>query len=273
MARYGKPEDRIHRILDATAHSRGLTRWSMAAILTLGAPLAYVVAAARPESAAPAPAVAAVTMQSTVAAPVTPDPAVQQTPTVAAAAAQTAPPPPSTPRPSPSPSRATAPSLEEPLTFDVASVKPVSRVQRNGMMVVGMMPPVGGPGTKAPGRVDYPAISLKLLLIRAFAVKSSQIVGPDWLDTEFFEIHAVMPPSTTMEQFRAMHQNLLAERFKLAFHRGTQEVPIYSLVVAKNGPKMKESVGEPDPQDDSPPPPPRGRPQLGADGFPTRQSP
>jgi beta-lactamase regulating signal transducer with metallopeptidase domain len=48
MARYGQPEQRIHRILDATTLSRGATRWSIAAILALGLPLAYVIAAARP---------------------------------------------------------------------------------------------------------------------------------------------------------------------------------------------------------------------------------
>jgi len=51
MARYGKPVERIHRILDGTALSRGVTRWSMAAILAFGSPLAYVVATAHPQSA------------------------------------------------------------------------------------------------------------------------------------------------------------------------------------------------------------------------------
>ena len=54
MARYGRPDERIHRILDATALSRGVTRWSVAAILALAAPLAYVVSAARPQRAAEA---------------------------------------------------------------------------------------------------------------------------------------------------------------------------------------------------------------------------
>jgi RND family efflux transporter MFP subunit len=51
MARYGRADERIHRILDGTALSRGVTRWSAAAILVLGAPLAYLVAAAQPQSA------------------------------------------------------------------------------------------------------------------------------------------------------------------------------------------------------------------------------
>ena len=52
MARYGPPEKRIHRILDGATLSRGITRGAVAAILAIGAPLAYVVAAAQPGSAA-----------------------------------------------------------------------------------------------------------------------------------------------------------------------------------------------------------------------------
>jgi RND family efflux transporter MFP subunit len=52
MARYGRAEKRIHRILEGTALSHGVTRWTVAAILALGTPLAYLVAAAHPQSAA-----------------------------------------------------------------------------------------------------------------------------------------------------------------------------------------------------------------------------
>jgi uncharacterized protein (TIGR03435 family) len=47
MARYEQPAHRIDRILDATSLSRGVTRWTIAAILALGMPLAYVIAAAQ----------------------------------------------------------------------------------------------------------------------------------------------------------------------------------------------------------------------------------
>jgi uncharacterized protein (TIGR03435 family) len=68
-----------------------------------------------------------------------------------------------------------------------------------------------------------------------------------------------------------MLQNLLAERFKLAIHRETKDLPLYSLVVAKNGPKLKESAEEPAPKDfdpDAPPPPLPSQPKIGPDGFP-----
>jgi len=46
MARYGPPDDRIHRILDGVAVSRGVSRWAMAAILACAAPVEYVIVAA-----------------------------------------------------------------------------------------------------------------------------------------------------------------------------------------------------------------------------------
>jgi len=71
MARYGRPEARIDRILDETALSRGVTRWSVAAILLLGAPLAYLAAAAGPQGAAPSarPSAPPVRPQAPPAAP------------------------------------------------------------------------------------------------------------------------------------------------------------------------------------------------------------
>ncbi|HTX33542.1 MAG TPA: efflux RND transporter periplasmic adaptor subunit [Bryobacteraceae bacterium] len=55
MARYGRPDQRIHRILDGTGLPGippGVSRWGWAAILLLGSPLAYVVVATSPQAAA-----------------------------------------------------------------------------------------------------------------------------------------------------------------------------------------------------------------------------
>jgi RND family efflux transporter MFP subunit len=78
MARYGRADQRIHRILDETSLSRGVRPMAIAAILAMGAPLAYLVAAAQPQSAPllqPAPQ----------AAPPVPNP--REIPVVAQAAA------------------------------------------------------------------------------------------------------------------------------------------------------------------------------------------
>lgn len=156
------------------------------------------------------------------------------------------------------------------LTFDAASVKPADMPKPDGRGRIFMAGPSGGPGTKDPGRIHYPFMSLKQLLETAYDVKNYQIVGPAWLDSERFEISATMPPETTKEQFRVMLQNLLAERFKMVVHKDTKELPMYALEVAKNGPKLTESDGKAQPLDpDGPPPPlPAGGPKIGPDGFP-----
>jgi uncharacterized protein (TIGR03435 family) len=163
---------------------------------------------------------------------------------------------------------AQTPPADKSLTFEVASIKPASfPTPGNGPMLI--RGPSGGPGTKDPGRINYPFMSLKQLLTIAFDVKNHQISGPSWLDTERFDITATMPPDTTKEQFRVMLQNLLAERFKMTVHREKKELPMYSLVLVKSG-KMKESPVSAAPADaDSPMPmPPPGPPKIGPDGFP-----
>jgi uncharacterized protein (TIGR03435 family) len=51
----------------------------------------------------------------------------------------------------------------------------------------------------------------------------------------------------TRAEFRQMLQSLLADRFKLEVHREMKEMPVYALVVGKNGPKLKESAPDADP--------------------------
>jgi uncharacterized protein (TIGR03435 family) len=159
-------------------------------------------------------------------------------------------------------------------TFEVASVKPAEPSPMGQIRV--MMR--GGPGSGDPGQITYSNVSLKNVLMNAYAVKGYQINGPKWLDSERFDIVAKIPKGATKEQFQLMLQNLLAERFKLALHHETKELPMYALVLGKGGSKMKESV-----EDDAaapgaaPPPPPPGsdgagpvmnRLKVGADGMP-----
>lgn len=167
-------------------------------------------------------------------------------------------------------------TVDKSLIFEAASVKPAEQPKPDGAgrMFINSAPS-GGPGTKDPGRVHYPFTNMKTLLMNAFDVKNFQISGPAWLDMERFDITATMPPNTTKKQFRVMLQNLLAERFKITLHRETKELPTYSLTVAKNGPKMKESA-DPSHKDDGEPvqlPPPPMQPKMGPDGFPDLEIP
>jgi uncharacterized protein (TIGR03435 family) len=165
-------------------------------------------------------------------------------------------------------------TTDKALTFDAAVIKPfVPPTGGRGMIM--LRGGRGGPGSTDPGRIHYPTMTVKDLLTIAYGVKDFQISGPPWLAEERFDIQATMPPQTTKEQFHIMLQNLLAERFKVTIHRETKELPMYSMVVAKNGPKMKESApvspeeSKAEPKDAPPPPPLMSGPlKLGPDGFP-----
>jgi uncharacterized protein (TIGR03435 family) len=146
-------------------------------------------------------------------------------------------------------------------SFEVASIKPAAP-QAPGRMMMGRR---GGPGTPDPTRVTFTNASMEMLLMTAFDVKGYQITGPSWLQTEHYDVTAKIPPGTTDEQFRLMLQNLLKERFHMAVHHDSKELPIYALVVAKNGPKLKEAAVEPAPPEGALPPEP---PARGKDGFP-----
>ena len=153
----------------------------------------------------------------------------------------------------------------ESATFEVASVKP-AEPQSAGMIRIRMS---GGPGTPDPGQLTYTNVSLKNILMNAYAVKGYQLSGPKWLDSERFDVTAKIPMGATKEQFRLMLQNLLAERFKLALHHETKELPMYALVVGKGGPKLKESVDDDATAASGAAPPPLP-PPPGSDGGPVR---
>jgi uncharacterized protein (TIGR03435 family) len=129
-------------------------------------------------------------------------------------------------------------------TFDAASVKPAPPPDGRGGRRVGMG---GGPGTDTPGRINFENVGLGAVIGKAYGVNYYQISGPGWFDSERFNIIATVPPGTTQEQFRLMLQNLLADRFKLALHKETREMQIYSLNVARNGPKLKKATPDPPP--------------------------
>jgi uncharacterized protein (TIGR03435 family) len=79
----------------------------------------------------------------------------------------------------------------------------------------------------------------------AYHIQPYQLAAPSWMESELFTVNARVPAGTTVEQLRLMQQGLLEERFKLVFHHESKEMPRCELVVAKGGPKLKTSVGEP----------------------------
>jgi uncharacterized protein (TIGR03435 family) len=100
------------------------------------------------------------------------------------------------------------------------------------------------------GRCVITDARLSHLLGIAFPFRALQFLkgGPDWAtfgDLRFnIEAKAEDPASATEEQLLQMLRALLIERFSLRFHRETQDVPGFALVVGKNGPKLREAAGE-----------------------------
>ena len=129
--------------------------------------------------------------------------------------------------------------------FEVASVKPAQPIelQDPGKLHIGMQ--IDG------ARVDIGSMRLADLIPVAFRVKFYQVSGPDWLSADDmsaprFDVLGKMPEGAASEQVPEMLQALLAERFKLTFHRESREHSVYALVVAKGGPKLKQLVPEAD---------------------------
>jgi uncharacterized protein (TIGR03435 family) len=101
---------------------------------------------------------------------------------------------------------------------------------------------------------------LTLLLLTAYVPQlggasfynfQDQIKGlPDWLLSDGYDIDARIAdedraewqkPESQKVMLQAMLQAMFAERCKMAVHREVKEVAVYSLVVAKGGPKFKET--------------------------------
>jgi uncharacterized protein (TIGR03435 family) len=112
---------------------------------------------------------------------------------------------------------------------------------------------------------------MRLLLGDAFSVPLDQISASDWImDQDFrFNISANIPAGATKEQAHEMLLNFLKERFLLTYHTEKKDFDLYTLVVAKGGPKLREAA----PAEGTPPEAPRAGTlaQLAPrdrDGFP-----
>src|SRR5688500_13971235 len=132
---------------------------------------------------------------------------------------------------------------ERRLTFEEASIRPAVPPPVGGFMP-GTRPTCpltgcGGPGTGSPERITYIYASLRNLIRVAYDLEEYQLEGPGWLDDARFDVVVNVPRGATRAQANVMLQNLLADRFQLKFHRSTVEVPIYALLVANGGPKLK----------------------------------
>jgi uncharacterized protein (TIGR03435 family) len=131
----------------------------------------------------------------------------------------------------------------------------------------------GGPGTADPGLYVCENCDLSGVVSHAYGIYPFQLSAPDWMRDQRFNISAKVPLGATKEQFKLMLQNMLAERFKLAVHFEKKEMQRSELVVAKGGPKLKESAIAPPPKEDGAEPKPAEKfvePKefMAKDGYP-----
>src|SRR5215475_5760758 len=86
------------------------------------------------------------------------------------------------------------------------------------------------------------------LIGSAYGVSEDNISGgPGWVSLDLFDVIAKVPDGTTPATANLMLQSLLADRFGLVTHRGTQPVPRYVMTVAKGGSKLKAASGSGNP--------------------------
>lgn len=119
------------------------------------------------------------------------------------------------------------------LTFEVASIKPFKPVA-GGPGGGGIKPKSAGQGYDAVGA------SVRLMISLMYRMPMQHITGgPGWLDTDLWTVDAKADRAYNTDDLHTMFQNLLADEFKLRFHKETKEGPVYALMVDKSGSKMK----------------------------------
>lgn len=131
-------------------------------------------------------------------------------------------------------------------TFEVASIKP--HQGHEGMIVL------DGPD---PGRYSSMNISAKMLIEAAYGIQDFQLTGgPSWIDSERFDIDAKIDDVTANQLRKLSHEeqetrkgvilrSLLADRFNLKVTHVKKELPVFALVVADKGAKIKQVAPPP----------------------------
>jgi uncharacterized protein (TIGR03435 family) len=130
----------------------------------------------------------------------------------------------------------------KPMEFDVISVKP-NKSGTNRMMFM-------------TGAENFSGTNIPLMLVvqNAYNIKEDLISGaPGWVTSDRFDVEAKVAATdvATLKKLnddqqdaaqQHMLQTLLADRFKLQVHKETKQLPIYELVIAKGGLKLKQAT-------------------------------
>jgi uncharacterized protein (TIGR03435 family) len=158
--------------------------------------------------------------------------------------------------------------------FDVASVKP----NKSGKQPSSNFPL--GPGdVYVPNGGFFSATNQPLITYFYFAYRIMSNQGryvlpqlPQWVTTERFDIQARAEGNPGKNEMRLMMRSLLADRFKLAVHHETRQVPLFAIVLVKpgkTGPHLQLHPNDTScPTTTQPPAKPASQAPTAADGFP-----
>lgn len=127
--------------------------------------------------------------------------------------------------------RARGQQVAKPLpAFDAASVRP--------FVVTGGL--AWGKPDMDQLHLRMPHAPLRFIILTAYGLDDFQLIGlPDWAEHEFFTINAITDAPTPPDQMLLMLRRLLAERFQLRVEESEKEQPVWAIVVAPGGPKLK----------------------------------
>jgi uncharacterized protein (TIGR03435 family) len=125
-------------------------------------------------------------------------------------------------------------------SFEAASIKP----NKSGCCSTMLWPL---------GRFTATSVTVSDLLVFAYSPPNGSTLqkdrilgGPNWLDSDRFDIQAKPEKGENKEAMQLMMQSLLEDRFGLKLHKESREMPVYNLIVVKGGLKMKLSEANTD---------------------------
>lgn len=140
------------------------------------------------------------------------------------------------------PTQSAAATVAQLPSFEVASIKP-SRSRDDRFLI-----------SIDPGRFTARGTVRKLIAFAYDVRAEDQVIGgPKWINSETYDVEAKiddahvgedksLTPMQRRDQLRLMLQSLLTDRLMLRVTRTTRNMPIYALVIARNGPKLKAMI-------------------------------
>jgi bla regulator protein blaR1 len=124
------------------------------------------------------------------------------------------------------------------LSFEVASVRlsaPNAPPSENSFQINAQddFSPTGGFFRSSAHLIMYIIFAYKIVDTSQYGSLLAQL--PKWGNTDQFVIEARAEGNPTKNQYRLMMQSLLADRFKLAIHTGTRQLPVYAVILSESG--------------------------------------